>query len=333
MSAPRILVLYNEPILPVSHPDAESEHEILEIVDVVERELSDAGYTTGRLGVGRDPAPLLTGLQSFRPDAVFNFFEGLADHIETEVAVAAMLDWLHIPYTGCPFPALCLARDKVMAKHLFQGAGLATPRFQVVSTPHTEEPREWPVIVKPAAQDASVGLDQGSVVTSREKLETRIASLLERYGPPVLVEQFIRGRELNVALVETPELRALPISEILFIDEDPERWPIVTYLAKWAPESRDCVMTPPQYPAKVEPALADRLVTLAKRAFRLMGCRDYARCDFRVTPAGEPYLLEVNPNPDFHPTAGFTSGLKTAGITHAEFAAILVENALRRSMK
>jgi D-alanine-D-alanine ligase len=89
-------------------------------------------------------------------------------------------------------------------------------------------------------------------------------------------------------------------------------------------------MTPPQYPAKVEPAFAQKLETLAKRAFRLVGCRDFARCDFRVTAAGEPFLLEVNPNPDYHPTAGFTSGLKTAGISHAQFTATLVENALRR---
>lgn len=334
MSSPRILILYNDPVLPASHPDAEAEREILEIADVVAEELAAANYAVSRLGVSRDPRVLMDQLTAERPDAVVNFFEGTADQTDTEVTVAGLLDWLRIPYTGCPFPALCLARDKVRAKHLFRGAGLPTPAFVVVDDlPLPELALDWPVIVKPATQDASVGLDQGSVVTSRDKLAARVALLLDRYGPPVMIEEFIRGRELNVALIEAPELRALPISEILFLDEDPERWPIVTYDAKWAPESRDCVLTPPQYPAAVEPALASELVTLATRAFHLVGCRDYARCDFRVSESGRPYLLEVNPNPCFNPTAGFTSGLKTAGITHAQFSVTLVENALRRGLR
>jgi D-alanine-D-alanine ligase len=334
MPPPRILVLFNEPVLPTTHPDAEAEHEILEIVDVVCRELGEANFDVSRLGVNRDPAVLIHKLQARRPDAVFNLFEGTADQSETEATVAGLLDWLRIPYTGAPFAALCLARDKVQAKHLFRGAGLATPAFIVVhGLPLPEIPLDWPVIVKPATQDASVGLDQGSVVTTPEQLEARVASLLERFGSPVLVEQFIRGRELNVALIEMPALRALPISEVLFLDEDPERWPIVTYEAKWAPNSRDSLATPTRYPATVEAALAERLTALAMQAFRLVGCRDYARCDFRVTAAGEPYLLEVNPNPGFHPTAGFASGLKTADISHARFSVALVQNALRRGFK
>jgi D-alanine-D-alanine ligase len=122
----------------------------------------------------------------------------------------------------------------------------------------------------------------------------------------------------------------LPISEVLFIDADPNFWPIVTYDAKWKPGSRDFEATPPQYPAEVEARLAARLAALAMRAFHLLGCRDYARVDFRVKPSGEPYLLEVNPNPDFSPGAGLAGGLKAAGLTHAEFTMALVRSALGR---
>jgi D-alanine-D-alanine ligase len=146
----------------------------------------------------------------------------------------------------------------------------------------------------------------------------------------VLIEQFIRGRELNVALVETPELRALPISEILFLEQDPSVWPIVTYDAKWKPESRDFQATPPRYPAEVAPALAAQLETIARQAFHLFGCRDYARFDFRVAEDGQPYLLEVNPNPDFNLEAGLAAGLRSAGISHERFTVQLVQNALRR---
>jgi D-alanine-D-alanine ligase len=327
----RVLVLYNEPVLPAGHPDAESEHEVLGTVAEVAKALAGAGHAVRRLGVGRDPGPLLTGLRRERPDVVFNLFEGLADHYETEAHVAGLLDWLGIPYTGCPFAALAVARNKPLTKHLLQGAGLPTPGFLVVEAPPVPECRlGWPVIVKPAGQDASVGLDQGSVVTSQERLEARVAQLLEAYGPPVMVEQFIRGREFNVALVEAPDLRALPVSEILFTDPDPNFWPIVTYDAKWKPGSRDYESTPPKYPAEVAPRLRARLERLAASAFGLLGCRDYARVDFRVGPTGRPTILEVNPNPCFSPTAGLAGGLASAGLTHAQFTLQLVERARSR---
>src|SRR5262249_4401574 len=149
---------------------------------------------------------------------------------------------------------------------------------------------------------ASVGLDQGSVVTDLERLNERVGYLLQRYGPPALVEEFIRGRELNVGLIEAPDLRLLPVSEVLFVNDDPGYWPIVTYDAKLKPGSRDYEATPPRYPAQVSPRLEERLGMIARQAFRLLGCRDYARVDFRVRPSGKPYVLEVNPNPDYSPT-------------------------------
>src|SRR6266851_2463201 len=99
----RVLVLYNQPVLAVDHPDAASEHEILETTEVVCGHLRGAGHDVSRLGVERDPEVMLRGLRHPRPDVVFNLFEGLADDYETEAVVAGLLDWLGIPYTGCPF--------------------------------------------------------------------------------------------------------------------------------------------------------------------------------------------------------------------------------------
>ncbi len=328
----RVLVLYNEPVLPADHPDADSEHEILYTVEAVAGHLSDAGFAVSRLGASRDPAALLAGLRRARPDVVFNLFEGLADQNGTEAHAAGLLEWLGLPYTGCPFPTLCVARDKPWTKRLLRGAGLPTADFFVVEEgPVVECPVPWPVIVKPGQQDASVGLDQNSVVTDRQRLNERVAYLLEAYGPPVLVEEFIRGREFNVGLIESPELRALPVSEIEFVDQGPGYWPIVTYDAKWKPGSRDYEATPAKYPADVSPRLAGRLHALAKQAFRLLGCRDYARVDFRVRPNGKPCILEVNPNPDFSPQAGLAGGLASAGLTHAQFTVELVHAALARA--
>jgi D-alanine-D-alanine ligase len=329
----RVLVLHNQPILPEDHPDADSEHEILFTTEFVQRTLTEAGYDVSTLGVSRDPAVLLEGLRDFRPDVVFNLFEGLADFGDTEAHVAGLLEWLEIPYTGCPYQTLCLARGKHLTKHLLAGAGLPTAKFFVVEDLPVEDcPLGWPVIVKPATQDASVGVDQSSVVTDLDRLNDRVAYLLENYGPPVLIEEFIRGREFSVGLVEAPELRVLPVSEILFIDKDPDFWPIVTYDAKWKPGTRDYEATPPKYPARVSPRLSNKLELLAKRAFRLLGCRDYARVDFRVR-GSKPFILEVNPNPDFSPMAGLSGGLESAGIAHASFTVELVQRALARGGK
>jgi D-alanine-D-alanine ligase len=327
----RVLILYNEPVLPGDHPDADSEHEILFTVEHVEKALLEAGHEVRRLSVGRDPAELVTALRRKRPDVVFNLFEGLADQSDTEAHAAGILEWYGVPYTGSPYLALALARNKGLTKHLLQGAGLPTPAFQVIDELPVPDCRlGWPVIVKPATQDASVGLDQGSVVTDQASLEARVALLLENYGPPVLVEQFIRGREFNVGLIEAWELQVLPPSEILFTDPDPGYWPIVTYDGKWKPGTRDYDSTPPRYPADVRPRLRQRLERVAMQAFRLMGCRDYARVDFRVGPTGRPYILEVNPNPDFSPLAGLSGGLQSAGWTTARFAAHLVQAAIAR---
>jgi D-alanine-D-alanine ligase len=328
----RVLVLYNEPVLPADHPDAESEHEVLYTVAEVERELAEAGHAPARLGVSRDPAVLLAGVRRHRPDVVFNLFEGLADFGDTEAYAAGLLEWLGVPFTGSPYATLALARNKPRTKWLLHGAGLPTAAFFVVEELPVPPCRlDWPVIVKPAAQDASVGLDQGSVVTDQQRLDDRVAALLEAYGPPVLVEQFIPGREINVGVIEAPDLRVLPPSEILFVHKEPGYWPIVTYDAKWKPGSLDYEATPPRYPAEVAPRLRQKLEALAGQAFRLLGCRDYARVDFRVR-AGKPYILEVNPNPDYSPTAGLAGGLGSAGLTHAQFTVELVQRALARSL-
>ncbi len=188
---------------------------------------------------------------------------------------------------------------------------------------------EWPVIAKPAKQDASVGLAQDSVCTNQADLDKRVAHLLEAYGP-VLVEEFIRGREFNVALLELPDLRYLPPSEIIFPAERPGFWPILTYAGKWRPGTPEYEDTPPKFPADISPAVARRLGTIATRAYQLIGCRDYARVDFRMKPNGRPYILEVNPNPEISPNAGFAGCLEAANIPYAEFVVRLIEQALAR---
>lgn len=330
MPATRVLILYNAPTLSADHRDADSEHEILYTVEKVAAVLRKAGYAVSELGVHVDPGELIDGLRRERPDVVFNLFEGLPQRGQTEAYAVGILDWFGVPYTGCTFQALSLARNKPLTKQLLRGAGLPTPRFELVERMPCPPCRiGWPVIVKPSNQDASVGLDQGSVVTDQLTLERRVEYILAEYGPPVLVEEFIPGREFAVGLIETPELRTLPVSEILFTDKSADFWPIQTYDAKWKPGTRDYEATPPEHPV-LPPPLQRRLDRLSKAAFHLLGCRDYARVDFRVKPPHKAYILEVNPNPDFSPMAGLAYMFDHAGTSHAETTLQLVRNALAR---
>lgn len=338
---PRVLVIYNQPILPAHHPDAASEHDIVATSEMIEGTLREAGFVTQRTCFAHDPSPLVDAVRAFEPDVVFNLFEGLADRTETEVAVAALLEWLQVPFTGSPSLALALGRDKCRTKYLLQGAGLPTPDFMVVEKlPVPTWRYQWPAIVKPACQDSSVGIDQASVVTTPQQLTERTAYILERYGGPVLVEEFIFGRELHANMIEEPGdlcgqtvLTVVPFAEIRFEYEAGRRyWPIYSYAAKWDTEHDEYYGTPLDTPVYLPPVLTERILKLVRQAFRLVGLRDYGRIDLRVTEDGQPYILEVNPNPYLN-SIGLTGGLEAIGRSHKEFLADMIWATLWRTGK
>lgn len=328
---PDVLVLYNAPTLPADHPDAEAERDVLHTVQAVARILAEGGHQVKELGLARDPYPLVDLVRWRPPDVVFNLFEGTGERNQTEAYAIGLLEWYNIPYTGCPLTAAVLARDKPLTKHLLLGAELPTASFLLADRlPLARLPQHWPVMVKLATEDASVGIDNQSVATNESELIQRVTWLLERYRPPVLVEEFLEGREFNVGVVQLPVTTALPVSEIIFDRSDPGRWPIVTYDSKWKPGSAADLAALPRCPADIEPSLMSQLSRLAIAAFNLLQCRDYARIDFRTDREGNPHVLEVNPNPDFSPGAGLARALAAAQVTHAAFTLRLVENALAR---
>lgn len=321
----RVLVIHNEPVLPPDHPEYASEVEAVETAEHVADVLRTAQLDSECLGIDRDLRSLVHRLQEDPPDVVFNLFEGFAHRGETEAVLVGLLEWFEIAFTGSPSWTLSLCRDKPRAKAMMVGFGIPTPPFMTVETlPCPEWSHGWPAIVKPGTQDASVGISHASVVSDDSALAARVAMLLDRYGPPVLVEQYVEGRELNVAVLADPVPRVLPVSEIIFQPRKEGLWPIVTYEAKWQAESEDDLATRPRCPAELDADLAARLESLALRAFERFGCRQYARCDFRVSRTGQPLLLEVNPNPDIHPSAGFANALRAAGIPYEQFVARLV---------
>lgn len=326
-------VLYNEPLLPEGHPDRGQEAGVLESVHACADALAAAGMQVRTLGARADVGSVLSGLLAPRPDVVINLCEGFGGDTAGEARVAAVLELLGLPFSGSGSTCLGLVRDKARTKALLRGAGLPTPDFVVwragTPLPRAEMDalvRGGPVIVKPACEDASLGIGPGSVVGEAGELLDRVRDVASRYGD-VLVERFVDGRELNVAVVALPKPRALPPAEIEFRPGAPR---LVTYDAKWAEDSADWQATPVRCPAVLAPDLEEAVKAIGLLAFAATGCRDYARIDLRVDADGRPYVLEVNGNPDAAPSAGLARMVRAAGGTIDGFYADLARVAASR---
>jgi D-alanine-D-alanine ligase len=190
-----------------------------------------------------------------------------------------------------------------------------------------------PAIVKPVSEDASIGIDDSSIVRDADRLleETRSRSL--RLGTECFAERYVEGREFNLSLVETPSgPEVLPPAEIRFRDYPPGRARMVCYRAKWETGSFEYLNTPRafDFPAADRPLL-DRLASLARACWVHLGLAGYARVDFRVDLLGEPWVLEVNANPCISPESGFVAAAAARGLGYRELFSLLVRSALARA--
>jgi D-alanine-D-alanine ligase len=327
----RVVILFNRPVLPADHHEYGSEEWVCCAVADAAEVFAAAGFAVSQLGLGREFFELPSRLADLRPDVVFNLFEGLADQPQTEVTVARLLEQMQVPFTGSGSRALDLALNKHRTKRCLRAAGLPTPWFRLVSEPPPDEVSfPWPVIVKPAKRDASEGINQSSVVTTPPALARQVRDVLDQYGPPVLIEQFLAGREFTVSLVEVPQLAPLPITEILFKPSAVATWPIFDYAGKWHPGTPEYEATATRPAVPLPSETSARLISLATRAYRAIGCRDYARIDLRMTTAGEPMILEVNTNPDMNPTACFAVAMEAGGFDRPQLLARFVRQAAAR---
>lgn len=248
---------------------------------------------------------------------VFNLLEGLGNRPDLEPEAAAILKRLGYRYTGSPPETLALCLDKSQTKRVLESHSIPTPAYQACDDKNIEVSIPLPAIVKPVAEDASLGIDDGAVTTTYEQLRERVGYILDTYREPALVEEFIEGREFNIAMWGNGQPECLPLAEIDYSGiADPLRR-ICSYAAKWEPDRDEYRLTPVICPAKVDSWLAERIRRVSIATYEALGCRGYARVDMRVRD-GKPYILEVNPNPDISPDAGFARATLAAGYTYTE---------------
>lgn len=277
-----------------------------------------------------DPLAFAKRLGTYKPDVVFNLCEGFWGDARQEMNVAGLLEMLRIPFTGSRSLCLGLTQDKARTKDLLLQKGIPSPNYLLVR-PGEHYPRlnnlTFPLIIKPRFEDASQGIDAASVVDDAAGVMDRIRYVHEVYRQGALVEEFIEGRELNVAILGDKQLTVLPVAEIQFAKELTR--PIVCFDGKWHTDSASYQGTMPVCPAKLT-AKQDLLVRdVALRAYKLLECRDYARVDMRLRD-GKPYILEINANPDISPDAGLARAAKVAGISYAKMIERILTMATQR---
>ncbi|MBA3464310.1 MAG: ATP-grasp domain-containing protein [Deltaproteobacteria bacterium] len=306
-----------------------------EEMQLIQRSLEEHGHTVTMVNVRDNFDTMLDAIRTTKPDVVMNLVEFFRDDAELEHDVPALYELLGVEYTGNRPLALSLCQKKPQAKALLAAHGLPVPRGVVIESIDAAAnlDLEFPIIVKPAFDDASGGIDAGSVVHDRSSLIARIDKMLHEHKQAALVEEYIEGREIHCAILGD---RPLPLYEMQFKggnDEHGKPLPkIITYRAKWDPYSREHHAVQGVCPVPdLDPALARTIEDVAMRAYRALGCRDYARVDMRVdSRTNQPYILEVNPNPDLAESCAFNASAKAAGLTYAQMICEIVDLAIAR---
>lgn len=292
--------------------------------------LSDGAHEAHLVPVDGDLVALRGRLQELDPDCAFNMCESLAGDARLESAIPLLLDLLGIPFTGSPPEALSHALYKDRVKRLLEAAGVPTPRACVMRSADDPCDLEFPLIVKPVREDGSVGITEKSLVRNEAELRAQVAEIVTALRQPCLIEQFIEGRELNVAMLGFPTARVLPLSEIDFSRLGPGGTSIVSYDAKWVEGSRDWDgMVPVTHP-HLPNGVAARVRRAAVEAFRAVGLRDYGRVDIRLSASGVPFVVDVNPNCDLSRSAGMARSAAAVGIDWETLIKLVVRYAIRR---
>jgi len=300
--------------------------------DVVET-LRAIGHDVRQLGVSEDLKPIRDTVQHWRPHVVFNLLEEFQNEAVFDQHIVAYLELLGVAYTGCNPRAMVLARDKALSKKLLSYHRIPVPQFFVVRRGRAVRPSrriEFPLIVKSLLEESSAGIAKTSLVRDDESLAIRVKFIHERFETDAIVEQFIPGREIYVAVLGNHRLEVLPPRELVMRKSDPNAPLIATEKVKHDVRYQEAhgvkIVAP-----RLGDALAAQIVKTSKRVYRTLQLGGYARIDYRLDEDGRIYCLEANPNPEIARSEEVADAAKAAGISYPQLLQRIVNLGIRQA--
>jgi len=306
--------------------DALEEYDSKETVENIAAALEAAGHSVVLLGGGGE---FLDNIRREPVDIVFNIAEGRGNSRSRESQVPAILEMLGIPCTGSDSHCLTVCLDKPLAKKLVAAEGIATPQWQLVNDEENLSKISWeqfpfPAIVKPAYEGSSKGIRLSSVVDNVGSLLAEVSRLLGTYRQPVMIEQFITGDEVTVGIIGNAPPRLVGIMRI--VPRKREGHFVYSLEVK-----RDYLnLVDYECPPALADEIKERIALASLKVFKILGCRDFARLDFRISPDGTPYFLEINPLPGLGSYSDLVIMARKLGWTHQGLIQTVLEAALKR---
>jgi D-alanine-D-alanine ligase len=312
---------------------SEASADIMTQVEAIEEALEGLGHRSVRIPFTKEVSGFIKRIKEAEVEIAINLCETVDEDPHLAGHPAALLELLDIAFSGSPAIGLMLTTDKLTTKQLLKAQGIRTPPCLIFDGTNRDDFHglKFPVILKPRFQDASIGIEQESIFIDDLSLREGISEFFDRFGP-LLVEEYIRGKEFNVSLFGYPSPSSLPLAEIDFSTFPEGLFPIVGYRAKWDTSSIEYYHTPRTFPQGLSSSLRQGIEGIAIECFHLLMLRDYGRIDMRVDNDGRIYVLEVNANPCLSPDAGFAAAAQQAGIAYADMVETLVEFVEKRAM-
>jgi D-alanine-D-alanine ligase len=301
-----------------------ADKEIYITAKAVKAALESQGHRVDLVDLGK------TSIDSARSyDWIFNLAENVCGFPYQEYEITEMIEKLGIGFTGSGSLCFKTCLEKSHAKTELMRGGIITPAFEVFSAGdaiHTRLP--FPLIVKPVHEGGSIGIHEDSVVHNTDDLTSRVKRIHEFFNQAAIVEEFIEGRDFTASILgNNDEAVVLPLSECIYPQNG--RPKLLSYESIWIPESTPYQTIVAKCPCDLDPSLDQHIREIALRAFRILGCQDYASVDIKLS-ANIPYVLEVNTNPCINPDdTGFTRSAAAAGMSYKE----LVNSILQSSIK
>lgn len=306
--------------------DEFEEYDSPETVDLIADTLKTQGHTITLLGGGRE---FIENILAHRVDMVFNIAEGRGNNRSREAQVPSVLEMLGIPYSGSDPQCLAICLDKPLTKQLVAAAGVRTPRCQVISS-HVDIERisdmnlSYPAILKPAFEGSSKGICGTSVVEDSLSAIETAEHLLKTYRQPVMLEEFIDGHEVTIGITGNSPARVLEIMRILPRQESRH------FIYSLEVKRNYVEMVDYECPAILPQEIRRNLEQDALKAFTVLGCRDFARLDFRISPDGTAHFIEINALPGLGTYSDLVIMAQKTGWTHRQLILDVFNSALKR---